>query len=77
MSPEYETNEPVRGQVFCIRVSNGGRYHTLPTVFAGINDVVQISAGSDMILALRRDGTIVQGFFGDPTDVPLAIRAEL
>ena len=54
-----------------------GRYRTLPTVFAGINDVVQIGAGGNMILAQRRDGTIVQGFFGDPTDVPLAIRAEM
>jgi alpha-tubulin suppressor-like RCC1 family protein len=54
-----------------------GEYTTLPTRFVGINDLTQIAANGANLIALRRDGTVVQDYFGDPTDVPLDIRASL
>ena len=48
------------------------------TVPRYLQRITQINAvkGNNTI-ALRRDGTVVQGFFGDPTDVPLDIRATI
>lgn len=54
-----------------------GAYTALPTKFTDINDMIQIAAFDNNLIALRRDGTVVQGFFGDPTDVPLDIRATI
>ena len=54
----------------------GGIYY-LPISFDEINDLTQIAANVADLIALRRDGTVVQGFFGDPTDMPLDIRATI